>query len=228
MAKSLPEIFESFTSVMELLRNEHFQKLLVDHERAKKTFIIGYEVQDSVSSVAFFEANGRFDLKPEDYLRAFSEFVKKKENEIAAIAILLNKPKDWNTSALNELRQKLRQSSYDEENLRKAHKIVYHKDAVDIISMIKHAAKETEPLLSPEERVSKAIRKVVAGKALNDEQMRWMEYIKEHLKQNMTLDEEDFSVVPALSDRGGLSRFKKVFGGDYSKVISEINLAIAA
>jgi type I restriction enzyme R subunit len=55
-----------------------------------------------------------------------------------------------------------------------------------------------------------------------------MEYIKEHLKQNMTLDEEDFSVVPALSDRGGLSRFKKVFGGDYSKVISEINLAIAA
>lgn len=228
MAKSLPEIFESFTSVMELLRNEQFQKLLVDYERAKKVFLVGYEVQDDVSSMVLFEAEGRYGLKPEDYLLAFSEFVRKKENEIAAIAILLNKPKDWNTRALNELKQKLRESSYDEANLKKAHKIVYHKDTVDIISMIKHAAKDTEPLLSPDERVNQAIQKVTAGKVLNDEQQKWMEYIKEHLKQNMTLDEEDFSVVPALSDRGGLSKFKKVFGGDYNKIIGEINLAIAA
>ena len=228
MAKSFPEIFESFTSVMELLRNEQFQKLLVDYERAKKVFLVGYEVQDEVSSAVLFEAEGRHVLKPEDYLLAFSEFVKRKENEIAAIAILLNKPKDWNTNALNELKQKLKESNYDEANLQKAHKIVYHKDTVDIISMVKHAAKETEPLLSPDERVNQAIQKVAAGKKLNDEQQKWMEYIKEHLKQNMTLDEDDFSIVPALSDRGGLNKFKKVFAEEYNKIINEINLAIAA
>lgn len=228
MAKSFPEIFESFTSVMELLRNEQFQKLLVDYERAKKVFLVGYEVQDEVSSVVLFEAEDKHCLKPEDYLLAFSEFVKRKENEIAAIAILLNKPKDWNTNALNELKQKLKESNYDEANLQKAHKIVYHKDAVDIISMVKHAAKETEPLLSPDERVNQAIQKVTAGKELNDEQQKWMEYIKEHLKLNMTLGEDDFSIVPALSDRGGLNKFKKVFADDYNKIINEINLAIAA
>lgn len=228
MAKSFPEIFESFTSVMELLRNEQFQKLLVDYERAKKVFLVGYEVQDEVSSMILFEAEGRYGLQPSDYLLAFSEFVKRKENEITAIGILLNKPKDWNTNALNELKQKLKESNYDEANLQKAHRIVYHKDTVDIISMVKHAAKETEPLLSPDERVNQAIEKVTTGKTFNAEQQKWMEYIREHLKQNMTLDEEDFSIVPALSDRGGLNKFKKVFADDFKKFINEINLAIAA
>jgi len=44
----------------------------------------------------------------------------------------------------------------------------------------------------------------------------------------MTLDEDDFSIVPALTDRGGLNKFKKVFADDYNKIINEINLAIAA
>jgi type I restriction enzyme R subunit len=228
MAKPFNEIFESFTSVMELLRNEQFQKLLVNYEQAKKVFLVGYEVQDNVSSEVLFEADGRYGLKPEDYLIAFSEFIKHKESEIEAIAILLNKPKDWNTKALNELKQKLKESSYDEANLQKAHKIVYHKDTVDIISMVKHAAKETEPLLSPDERVNQAIQKVIAGKHLTDEQQKWMEYIKEHLKQNMTLDEEDLKELPVFTDRGGLNKFKKVFAGDYDKIIKEINLAIAA
>jgi len=228
MAKSFNEIFESFTSVMELLRNEQFQKLLVDYERAKKVFLVGYEVKDDVSSMVLFEAEGRYGLKPTDYLLAFSEFVKRKENEIAAIGILLNKPNDWNTNALNELKQKLKENNYDEANLQKAHKFVYHKETVDIISMIKHAAKDTEPLLSPDERVNQAIQKVTAGKNLNEEQQKWMEYIKEHLKQNLTLDEDDFKELPVFTDRGGLNKFKKVFADEYQKIIKEINNAIAA
>jgi type I restriction enzyme R subunit len=228
MAKSFKEIFESFTSVMELLRDEQFQKLLVDYERAKKVFLVGYEVKDDVSSMVLFEAEGRFGLQPTDYLLAFSEFVKRKGNEIAAIGILLNKPKDWNTNALNELKQKLKENNYDEANLQKAHKIVYHKETVDIISMVKHAAKETEPLLTPDERVNLAIQKVTAGKNLNEDQQKWMEYIKEHLKQNLTLDEEDLKELPVFTDRGGLTKFKRVFADEYDKIINEINIAIAA
>jgi type I restriction enzyme R subunit len=127
-----------------------------------------------------------------------------------------------------ELRGRLKAHNFEEENLRKAHKIVYHKDAVDIISMVKHAAKETEPLLSPEERVEKAIRMIISGKQLNEEQQKWMGYIGEHLKQNMTIDENDFGNVPALADRGGFRRFKRVFPEDFEKIIHELNIAIAA
>jgi type I restriction enzyme R subunit len=227
MAKSLPEIFESFTSVMELLRNEQFQKLLVDYERAKKVFLVGYEVKDDVSSEVLFAREGTV-LKPEDYLLAFSKFVRENANAIEAISILLNRPKNWNTSVLNELKKKLKENTFFEDDLKKAHKSVYHKDTVDIISMVKHAAKETEPLLSPDERVNQAIQKVIAGKKLNNEQQKWMEYIKEHLKQNMTLGEEDLKELPVFTDRGGLTKFKKVFANEYEKIIDEINLAIAA
>ena len=71
MAKKFDEIFDSFSSVMELLRNPQFQDLLVNYERAKRIFLVGYEVADNVSSQVLFEADGRHGLKPEDYLIAF-------------------------------------------------------------------------------------------------------------------------------------------------------------
>lgn len=226
MAKSLTEIFESYTSVIDLLRNEKFQDLLLNYERAKKVFIVGYEVQDNVDSMILFDKGGNI-MKPEDYLIAFSKFVTENQTSIDAIAILLNRPKSWNTAALNELKLKLKENTFFEDDLQKAHKSVYHKEMVDIISMVKHAAKTNEPLFSPEERVEKAMQRVRSKQFFSEEQNNWLDYIAEHLKQNMTLDEEDFSIVPALSDRGGLNKFKKVFADDYSKIINEINLAIA-
>jgi type I restriction enzyme R subunit len=228
MAKALAEIFDSFTSVMELLRDPQFQYLLENYERAKRTFLVGYEVEDVVHSKPMFEAGGKFGLKPEDYLTAFAEFVKQRENEIEAISILLNRPGSWNTKVLNDLKKTLKENSFGVEALQKAHKVVYHKEVVDIISMVKHAAKETEPLLSPSERVNEAIRKVTYGKQLNSEQQQWMEYIKEHLKQNMTIDENDLKAIPVFADRGGFTRFRKVFSVNYKEIINEINTAIAA
>ncbi len=227
MAKPFHDIFQNFSSVMELLRDPAFQDLLVNYERAKKVFLVGYEVEDEVKSEILFEANGKYGLKPEDYLVAFAEFVKQKEKEIEAISILLNKPAQWNTKALNELKIILKANSFDETDLRKAHKVVYHKEVVDIISMVKHAARDTEPLLTPEERVNKAIENITAGKTLQPEQMQWLKYIKEHLKQNMTLDADDLNELPVFADRGGLKKFKKVFP-DYETIINEINMAVAA
>jgi type I restriction enzyme R subunit len=228
MAKAFSEIFESFTSIMDLLRDPQFQEMLENYERAKRTFLVGYEIRDDVHSQILFEAGGKYGLKPEDYLVAFADFVKQKEKEIEAISILLNRPKSWNTKALNELKMTLKENFFGEEDLRKAHKVVYHKELVDIISMVKHAAKETEPLLSPSERVDQAIRIVTSGKQLNLEQNQWIEYIREHLKQNMTLGEEDLRELPVFTDRGGFSKFKKVFAENYQNIINEINTAIAA
>ena len=227
MAQSFPEIFDSFTSLMKLLRDTQFQDLLVNYERAKKVFIVGYEVQDEVRSEILFERGGNL-LKPEDYLLAFSQFVKENETAIEAISILLNRPKNWNTNALNQLKIKLKENSFYEDDLKRAHKSVYQKELVDIISMIKHAAKETEPVLSPEERVELAMQRVRSKQIFSEEQNHWLDYIAEHLKQNMTLDENDLKELPVFTDRGGLKKFKKVFEKDYSKIINEINLAIAA
>ena len=78
MSKTLAEIFESFTSVMELLRDPRFQDLLENYERAKRTFIVAYDLEDDVRSDTLFEAGKNYKLKPEDYLTAFSEFIKQR------------------------------------------------------------------------------------------------------------------------------------------------------
>lgn len=227
MAKPFEDIFESFGSLMGLLRNGDFQELLITYERAKKVFLVGYEVQDNVHSEVLFDKGGNL-LKPEDYLLAFSKFVKENETGIEAISILLNRPKGWSTTSLNELKKKLKENTFFEDDLQKAHKVVYHKEVTDIISMIKHASKTTEPLLSPQERVELAMKRVRGNQIFSEEQNNWLDYIAEHLKQNMTLDENDLKELPVFTDRGGLKKFKKVFKGDYEKIIQQINLSIAA
>ena len=53
--------------------------------------------------------------------------------------------------------------------------------------MVKHAAiDETSPLLTAEERVNAAVAEVTADRQLTDEQAKWMEYIRQHLVQNLS------------------------------------------
>ena len=95
---------------------------------------------------------------------SFARFVRENPEQIEAIRILLERPRDWKTEALNELRQKLSLNRFDEKDLQKAHKLVYNKALADIISMVKHAARQEEPILTAEERVDRAMEKVTAGK----------------------------------------------------------------
>ena len=137
---------------MKLLRNPDFQDLLVNYQRAKRTFWVGYEVKDEVTSRKLF---GKWE-KPEDYLEAFTKFVRGNADQVGALRILLKRPHNWNPEALSELRHTLRMNDFDDrKRLRDAHKKVYRKDLADVISMVKHAADQQEPLLTAEERVAK-------------------------------------------------------------------------
>ena len=70
--------------------------------------------------------------------------------EVQAIRILLDRPKDWSTAALKELKAKLAAAPerFTVDFLQKAHQICYRKALADIISMVKHAAEDEEPLLN--------------------------------------------------------------------------------
>ena len=142
-ANRLPTLLKNdFSGTMNLLRDKKFQNLLVNYERAKREFLIGYEVEDQVTSEVMIRAGSQYQ-KPEDYLDSFARFVRENPDHIEAIQILLQKPKDWKAEVLNELRKKLIQNNFPEKELQKAHKLVLNKALADIISMIKHAAART-------------------------------------------------------------------------------------
>jgi type I restriction enzyme R subunit len=225
-AGKLPELVKNdFTKTLKLLRDPNFQGLLVNYERAKKVFLVAYENEDIVTSERRVKF-GRFD-RPEEYLAAFSKFVKENTDKIDSLKILLQRPKQWRTQALEELRQSLRRNDFDPRQLQEAHRAVFHTLA-DIISMVKHAAREEEPLMTAEERVSRAMQKITEGREFSEEQRKWLGLIREHLAQNLTIDEEDFDAFPIFEMLGGAGKAKRVFGGQLRPLIGELNLAVAA
>lgn len=219
-------IENDFSATMRILNDKDFQKLLVQYKKAKAFFIVAHTVQDEVSSQLVFEAGEKY-LKPAEYLEAFSEFVKDNREKIEAIKIILEKPKEWKTEVLKELRTVLLKNHFPEANLKRAAQLVHKKHLPDIISLIKNAA-NNEPLLEVNERVDNAVKKLFASEALTDEQSAWVEYIKEHLVQNLTLDKEDFEHSPILERHGGWGKFRRLFSDNADTLIKEINAALAA
>jgi type I restriction enzyme R subunit len=215
---------------MKLLRDEKFSDLLVTYKRPKKTFIVADTVEDLVGSEWLIRgANGK-EYRPEDYLTAFARFVRDNPDKIDAIQILLYRPKQWGTDALTELRAKLKAAPerFTEENLQKAHKALYSKALVEIISMVKHAANKVELLLTAEERVDRAVVKITAGRSLTPEQAKWMDRIRHHLITNLSIGQNDFDLLPIFEREGGWGKANRVFEGKLDELIHQLNEAIAA
>ncbi len=225
-ADDLPaSLRKDFNGAMKVLRDKDFQRLLSEYPRAKRIFWKVADAQDVVTSeqVARF---GKYDGAG-DYLEAFSKFVRSNADKVAALKILLRRPKDWKPEVLDDLRKTLSQSEFDEKTLRRAHKVAY-KTLADIISMVKHAAKEEEPILTAEERVSNALEKLREKHEFSKEQEKWIGLIQAHLVENLSIAPDDFDLLPAFQRAGGLGRARQIFKTDFVPLINQINTLIAA
>src|SRR6266705_712456 len=220
----------NFTGTMTLLRNADFHRLLLEYKRKSKTFFVSHTTQDLVSSEWLIRGLDGKEYKPEDYLVAFSEYVKSHESDVQAIGVLLKHPQDWNPEVLKGLRDKLAATPqrFTVENLQRAHEVKNKKPLVDIISMVKHAANQQSPLLNAAERVERAYKGIVASDSFSLEQLKWLERIRIHLQENLSIDEEDFDSQPVFADYGGWGNASKVFQGRLLVLIKQINGAIAA
>jgi type I restriction enzyme, R subunit len=229
-AKELPgKIDSGFAATMQLLRDLAFQNLLINYPRPKRTFVKAYDTEDTVTSEWLVRESG-VEYKPADYLASFARFVQENPIPIEAIRILLDRPQDWSTDALAELRQKLASvpQRFTLDNLERAHAARYHKNLIDIISMVKHAAHEEEPLLTASERVERAFAKITAGRQFTEEQQKWLGRIRAHLVVSLSIDKNDFENVPVLLDAGGWKSADRQFAGTLQKLIDHLNEAIAA
>lgn len=220
---------EDFTAIMATLRNPNFQDLLLNYPRKPRTFWVAYEAEDTVTSNWLIRDGRGNEHRPEDYIASFITFVKENTDQIDSIRILLDRPKDWSTKALSQLRSKLAATPerYTVENLQKAHELCYHKALADIISMVKHAVREQEPLYTSEERVKLAFAKVTTGKTFTREQGQWLDRIRDHLIQNLSIGKEDFDTLPIFSRAGGWSRANTVFEKQLEELLENFNEAIA-
>ena len=222
-AKELPKkIQNEWGDAMKILRDENFLKLMENYPKAKQHFLISEETEDIAESEFIFRSLDGKEYKPDDYILAFEQFVKRNPDHIEALRILLENPSHFSVDELKELREKFsdRPERFTERNLRKA----YHNQLVDLISIIKHAAKG-EPLLTAEERVDCAISKIKNELTLTPKQEEMIEMIRNHLVENLVIDKTDFDYSP-FSRHGSWKRANELFEGRLPELLGHVNEAM--
>ena len=94
--------------------------------------------------------------------------------------------------------------------------------------MVKHAADQQQALLSASERVDHALTTLTKGRAFTDEQGAWLDRIRTHLQENLSIDHEDFDSMPVFARHGGWSRANSAFKKELPMLLKELNRVIAA
>jgi len=160
--------------------------------------------------------------KPEDFLEGFAAYVRDNINNIAAMKLVVQRPRDLTRADLRELRAALDLKGYSEANLRRAWADAKNADiAASIIGFVRQAALG-DPLVPYADRVSAAIQRVLASRTWSDPQKRWLRRIGEQVEKEIVVDREAIDRQPFAAD-GGFARLNKVFDGELEAVLTGIN-----
>ncbi|WP_312469627.1 type I restriction-modification system endonuclease [Rhizobium sp.] len=160
--------------------------------------------------------------KPEDFLDSFSAFIRDNINTIAALKLVVQRPRDLTRADLKELRMALDQKGYSEANLKRAWADAKNEDiAASIIGFVRQAALG-DPLVPYEERVKSAMRTILASRSWTDPQRRWLKRIGDQIEKEIVVDREAMDKEPFVAD-GGFQRLNKVFGGELESILALMN-----
>jgi len=163
--------------------------------------------------------------KPEDYLESFGQFLHDNMNEIPALIVVTQRPRDLTRKELKELKLVLDEAGYNESTLRIAWQEMTNQDIVaSIIGFIRHKALGS-PLVSYEERVSKALKKIISSRSWTTPQRKWLERIGKQLLAETIVDREALD-RGEFKAQGGFNRLNKIFQGQLQQVLTEINTAL--
>jgi type I restriction enzyme R subunit len=160
--------------------------------------------------------------KPEDFLDGFASFVRNNVNKIAALKLVVQRPRDLTRAELKELRLALDREGYSDANLRRAWADTKNEDiAASIIGFVRQAALG-DPLVPYEDRVRAATRAIITSRQWTEPQKRWLSRIGEQIAKETIVDREAIDKEPFVAD-GGFNRLNKVFGGELESILADFN-----
>jgi len=160
--------------------------------------------------------------KPEDFLDSFTSYVRNNVNTIAALTVVVQRPRELTRAQLRELRLELDKLGFSETNLRRAWHDARNEDiAASIIGYVRQAA-IGDPLIPYEERVREAMKRILAKRVWTDPQRQWLNRIAEQVQREIIVDREALDQEP-FRDDGGFRRLNRIFDGRLEAVLSDFN-----
>ncbi len=162
--------------------------------------------------------------RPEDYLESFNDFIKQQLNESAALAIVVNRPRDLTRQELKDIKLLLDQAGYSEAKLQAAVRNQTNQDiAASIIGHIRRAALG-ETLISFEQRVASAMEKLYGSHPWSPAQRKWLSRLAKQLVHEVIIDQQ--FVNERFSDHGGAKQLNRILGERLNHVLEQLNDAI--
>ena len=162
--------------------------------------------------------------KPEDYLQSFNEFIRTQINQSAALAVVVNRPKDLTREQLKEVRLLLDEHHYSEAALQTAWRSKTNQDiAASIIGYIRQAALG-EALLPFEQRVANAMQRIYTAGNWTPVQRRWLDRLAKQLTHEVVIDHQ--FVNQCFSPDGGAKRLDVVLGGQLAQVLGQLGAGL--
>ncbi|MBU1643053.1 type I restriction-modification system endonuclease, partial [bacterium] len=166
------------------------------------------------------DKDGNEILAPEDYLESFNTFIQENKNKIAALGVVMTRPRDLTREDLKSLRLMLSEHNFSETHLHEAWKEAKNEDiAATIIGYIRSTALGS-PLVAYEERVSSALQKIKSSQKWSPNQVRWLDRLAEQMKKNIIIDEEALNSTP-FKEKGGRKIIDNQLGNKLDEVLDD-------
>ncbi|HIJ02658.1 TPA: restriction endonuclease subunit R, partial [Candidatus Woesearchaeota archaeon] len=170
-------------------------------------------------------------------IKSFRAFIEENKEELTAIQVFYNNGNlHWND--LKEMADKIMSSPYnlttsklwqayhqiDDGKVRGRSK---KEQIADFISLLKYELEKIEVLEPYQDSVDKRFsnwlsKKITSGIHFTQEQLNWLEKIKQHFADSIEITPDDFEDTPFVQ-LGGLGKAYSVFGEQFNSLLQELN-----
>lgn len=159
--------------------------------------------------------------RPEDYLERFGEYLRTHLNEVPALLVVTQRPRDLTRAQLKELRLALDEAGFPEPHLRSAWREVTNQDiAASIIGHVRRQALGS-PLVPYEERVRRAMGSLLDSRPWSQPQRQWLLRIGRQLEREVVVDRGALD-AGEFQQQGGFRYLDRVFDGQLETLLSDL------
>ncbi len=220
--------------------NPSLRKTLVELKKSYEQTI------DTVSKDKVLETgfNAQATENAKTIVQSFEQFIREHKNEITALQILYSRPfkQRLKYQDIEDLRNTIKRPphSLEPENVWRAYEALDRskvrasggKVLADIVSLVRFALHQEGELAPYRDKVNQRFAAWLSkqesnGHKFNPEQRQWLEAIRDHIAESLTIEPDDFEYVP-FAQRGGLGKAMNLFGKELQPILAELNEVLAA
>ncbi len=220
--------------------NPVLRKTLVELKKSYEQTI------DTVSKDQVLESgfNAQATENAKTIVQSFEQFIREHKDEITALQILYSRPfkQRLKYKDIEELRNTIKRPphSLEPESVWRAYEALDKskvrasggKALADIVSLVRFALHQEGELAPYRDKVNQRFASWLTkqesnGNKFNSEQRQWLEAVRDHIAESLTIEPDDFEYVP-FAQRGGLGKATQIFGKELQPLLADLNEALAA